>query len=142
TVSDMLGAGRRDGGLSIAARADSVVQIRVKRVLPRPEARRRVFADALLAVGGPVRARGVFSHASRSTPVDPLRRPGPMRFRLPSLLVLALSGTALLGGCSASITAPSDASPDPVVATFGNETVTLADFEDRYALALGSRQAA
>ncbi len=65
-----------------------------------------------------------------------------MRFRLPSLLVLALSGTALLGGCSASITAPSDGSRDPVVATFGNETVTLSDFEDRYTLALGSRQAA
>jgi peptidyl-prolyl cis-trans isomerase SurA len=66
-----------------------------------------------------------------------------MRFRLPSHLVLALSGLVLLGGCSsAPLTAPPAASGDPVVATFAGETLTLGAFEDRYTLALGSREAA
>ena len=53
-----------------------------------------------------------------------------------SVAVLALSGLAM--GCSTSpITTPVDQTGDPVVATYAGETLTLDEFEKRYALATG-----
>lgn len=64
------------------------------------------------------------------------------RLRLSFFVVVLASGPPLLGGCSsAPITAPS-ADEDVVVATFADEALTLDEFEERYALALGSREAA
>ncbi len=68
-----------------------------------------------------------------------LMRSSRLRF---SVAVLALCGLA--AGCTtASITTPpTEMERDPVVATFAGETLTLDEFETRYALASGSAEAA
>ena len=64
--------------------------------------------------------------------------------RLFSVLTALLVGSSLLAtGCATSpLTAGAPASADPVVATFAGETLTLDEFETRYALASGGREAA
>lgn len=58
------------------------------------------------------------------------------------LLSLGLLSLGLLAGCSsAPITSP-PAAEGPVVATFAGEALTLREFEDRYARAVGGRQVA
>lgn len=72
-------------------------------------------------------------------PLRPMLQP-----RLLLLPALFLSAAALLGACSsASLTAPPPSTDEsPVVATFAGETLTLDEFEDRYARAVGGRAAA
>jgi peptidyl-prolyl cis-trans isomerase SurA len=62
---------------------------------------------------------------------------------LPVLLLTGLFG--LLAGCSSGTLTTGDApgaTDEPVVATFAGETVTLDEFEQRYALSVGGREQA
>ncbi len=60
------------------------------------------------------------------------------------LPTLALAGllVSLFAGCSSGGMISSGSSDDRVVAEFAGETLTLNEFEDRYALAVGGREAA
>ncbi len=90
------------------------------------------------------RANGTvyFRTLSNPYPLTATLRLNMQRFRsalLPTLAVVLFVG--LVAGCSSGLRLPAD--PDAaVVATFAGETLTLGDFEDRYALTVGGRDAA
>lgn len=63
---------------------------------------------------------------------------------LPALALAGLLVSSLIGCSSGSLTTAdtSEASDEPVVATFAGETLNLDEFERRYALSVGGREAA
>lgn len=76
-----------------------------------------------------------FAPSASPTSVLPVRLPALLR----PLALSAPLALVALAGCSSTTPAAAPAGPDPVVATWGRERLTLSQFEHRYVRSVGGR---